>query len=377
MMFVNCSFVNAEGKTMIKVDVRRGTKRPYFLRGKGIRPEGVYVRQAPSTDPASYDAIRQMIIETSGGDFEKGVSFVQDLTLNAASSYFAQKQVAFESAQMQTLGLINKDKLYTNLALLLSDQCQHSIKAAVFQGTRKTIFRDRAEFSGSIFRQLEDAYGFIMKHNNIRSTYNGLDRIDTLDFPAEAVREGLLNAVVHRDYGCSGPIIISIFDDRLELLNPGGLLPNMTVAEVLRGISVQRNKELAAIFYPLRLIEAYGTGYDKIDASYDGSGKTGQISVTANSFCLTLPNRNALGAKTSASKANPIELQSRWSESDRKHVEEIVDLCRAKNLITRKDVQQRLGISQTAAIVLLKKMMDNRVLERLRKGRFVQYSLVH
>ena len=171
--------------------------------------------------------------------------------------------------------------------------------------------------------------------------------------------------------------IISIFDDRLEILNPGGLLPNMTVAEVLRGISVQRNKELAAIFYPLRLIEAYGTGYDKIDASYDGSGKTGQISVTANSFCLTLPNRNALGAKTSASKANPIELQSRWSESDRKHVEEIVDLCRAKNLITRKDVQQRLGISQTAAIVMLKKMMDNRVLERLRKGRFVQYSLVH
>ena len=312
-----------------------------------------------------------MIVETSGGEFEKEVSFQQDLTVKATSRYFAEKKVSWGSAQMQTLGLVNQDRLYTNLALLLSDQCQHSIKAAVFQGNRKTIFRDRAEFSGSIFTQLEEAYAYIMKHNNIRSTYDGLDRIDTLDFPQPAVREGLLNAIVHRDYGASGPIIISIFDDRLEILNQGGLLPNMTVEEVLRGVSEQRNKKLAAICYRLKLIEAYGTGYDKIDASYEESGKTAKITVTPNSFCLTLPNQNDFETESKTSEVNEQGL-----ESDRARVEKIVDLCQKRGLVTRKDVQQMLGVSQTTAIVLLKRMIENGILIRERNGKFTHYKLL-
>lgn len=66
---------------------------------KGIRPEGVFVRQGPSTIPASYDAIRQMLIETSGDHYETGASFQQDLTFNFAAKYFAQKNVAFGKAQ--------------------------------------------------------------------------------------------------------------------------------------------------------------------------------------------------------------------------------------------------------------------------------------
>ena len=84
MMFIHSTFTNYEGKTVVKIEVRRGDKRPYFLKGKGIRPEGVYVRQGPSTVPASYDAIRQMLIETSGGEYEKGVAFEQNLTFETA-----------------------------------------------------------------------------------------------------------------------------------------------------------------------------------------------------------------------------------------------------------------------------------------------------
>ncbi len=66
MMFVRTSFIDYQDKTVIKIEVQRGTKRPYFLRNKGICSEGVFVRQGPSTVSASYDAIRKMIIETSG-----------------------------------------------------------------------------------------------------------------------------------------------------------------------------------------------------------------------------------------------------------------------------------------------------------------------
>lgn len=170
------------------------------------------------------------------------------------------------------MSLFNEDKLFTNLALLLSDQCEHCIKATVFQDTRKLIFRDREEFSGSLFKQLEDAYAFIVKHNNLKATFEGLTRIDNLDFPLVAVREGLLNAVVHRDYGCSGPILISIFDDRLEILNQGGLMQKMTIKEVREGVSEPRNKALAAMFYRLKLIEAYGTGTIRLTAPTKARG---------------------------------------------------------------------------------------------------------
>lgn len=352
---------------------------------KGIRPEGVFVRQGPSTIPASYDAIRQMLIETSGGHYETGASFQQDLTFNFATKYFAQKHVAFGKAQKTSLGLFNEDKLFTNLALLLSDQCEHCIKAAVFQGTRKLIFRDREEFSGSLFKQLEDAYAFIVKHNNLKATFEGLTRIDNLDFPLVAVREGLLNAVVHRDYGCSGPILISIFDDRLEILNQGGLMPKMTIEEVREGVSEPRNKALAAVFYRLKLIEAYGTGYDKIDGAYEGTGKRADISVTHNSFKLTLPNTNYVNAqepelqRPASSQTIPYTntVSSLHPPVTREQNREqlIVSFCRQNGSITRQEIETVAGISQTSTFMLIKRLIADGKLKKLGQGKQTRYKL--
>ena len=391
MMFVRCGFEKLEGKIVVKVDVHRGTRRPYFLKGKGIRPEGVYVRQGPSTIPASYDAIRQMLIETTGETYERGVSLEQNLTFEYAETYFAQRNVAFGETQKTALGLINKDKLYTNVALLLSDQCGHAIKAARFQGTRKLVFRDRAEFSGSIFKQLEEAYAFIVKHNDLHATYEGLQRIDQLDYPLMAVREGLLNAVVHRDYGTSGPILISIFDDRLEILNQGGLMPKMTIEDVREGVSDPRNKALASVFYRLKLIEAYGTGYDKIDSVYEGSGKRAQIAVTDNSFKLTLPNTNFvlptppmmngdsvdhphLASSVLSKNAAPSTKSVRRSKLSSREAS-VLELCRRQGSVTRKNVEAAFGISQTPAVLLLKAMTEAGLLRKIGQGPLTRYVL--
>lgn len=378
MMFVNTSFVEFEDKTVVKVEVHRGTKRPYFLRGKGLRPEGVFVRQGPSTVPASFDAIRQMIVETSAGKFEQGVSFDQNLTFESVSEFFKDRNIAFGSSQMQTLGLINQDRLFTNLALLLSDQCQHTLKVAVFQGTHKTIFRDRAEFSGSMLKQLEDAYAFIMRYNSVRSTFKGLRRIDSFAFPEVAVREGLLNAVVHRDYGSSGPILVNIFDDRLEILNQGGLLPNMTVEEVRQGVSEQRNKLLAAICYRLELIEAYGTGYDKIDVAYANSGKIAQIKVTQNSFLLSLPNLNYQNPVIDDSENTTVENDSSTNFGgavQQQRMKLIIDKCKEQGSVTRKDVERLLDVSVTTANTLLKLMQREQILRVIGRGKSTRYQL--
>ena len=120
------------------------------------------------------------------------------MTFTVAEAEFEQRKIAFGTQQMQTLKIINSDGIFTNLGMLLSDQCKHSIKTAVFQGTDQSIFRDRREFSGSLFKQLNDVYAYLDRYNQTKATFHKLLRIDTRDYPEVALREALLNLIVHR-----------------------------------------------------------------------------------------------------------------------------------------------------------------------------------
>ena len=126
-MFLDCRCETMEGKPVICVRIQRGTARPYYLHSKGIRPEGVFVRQGASTVPASGTAILDMIKETSGDSYEAVRSLEQQLTFDQAAAFFRSRNVAFGPAQMRTLHLIGPDGTYTNLAFLLSDQCSHTV----------------------------------------------------------------------------------------------------------------------------------------------------------------------------------------------------------------------------------------------------------
>lgn len=87
------------------------------------------------------------------------------------------------------------------------------------------MFKDRREFSGSLMRQLDEAYDYIDFHNRTHATFQKLLRVDTRDYPEVAVREALLNSLVHRDYSFRASTLISVYDDRIEFVSVGGLLP--------------------------------------------------------------------------------------------------------------------------------------------------------
>ena len=160
-MFLHYETIVENGKNVVVVDIQRGTDRPYYLAKKGMRPEGVYVRHGYSSVPATDTAIRRMIKETDGDRFEAMRCLNQDLTFEATKKEFELRKTDFGPQQMRTLKLIDQDGLYSNLALLLSDQCVHTIKVAVFQGTDQTIFKDRREFTGSLMQQMNEVYDFI------------------------------------------------------------------------------------------------------------------------------------------------------------------------------------------------------------------------
>ncbi|MBE5965513.1 MAG: hypothetical protein E7255_00815 [Lachnospiraceae bacterium] len=152
----------------------------------------------------------------------------------------------------------------------VSEQCKHSIKFAIFQGTDKLVFKDRKELSGSLFEQLTDAYKTIDFYNGTKATFHDLLRTDERDYPEVAVRKALLNAIIHRDYSFSGSTFINLYSDRLEIISLGGLVSGLSLEAAMLGISQPRNEKLAALFYRMKLIEAYGTGISKIISCYKG-----------------------------------------------------------------------------------------------------------
>jgi len=184
---------------------------------------------------------------------------------------------------------------------------------AVFEGSKKAVFKERKDFSGSLLEQVE-----------------------------EALREALLNAIIHRDYSFSASTLISFFDDRIEFVTVGGLVQEMTLDDILIGVSILRNQNLANVFYRLKLIEAYGTGLPKIMENYEE--KKMNQTAGGNSFVT-------------------------------KREELVLRLFDSNEFIVRNDIEQAAGVSQATAIVLLREMTQKGLLEKVGSGKLVKYKV--
>ena len=305
-MFLHYETLEEDGKKVVAVSIQRGTERPYYIAKKGLRPEGVYVRQGYSSVPATDSAIRQMIKETDGDHFEEMRSLNQELTFEAAQKEFELRDIKFGSQQMQTLKMIDKEGIYSNLGLLLSDQCVHTIKVAVFQGKDQEVFKDRIEF-----------------------------------------------------------------------VSVGGLVPEMELEDIMVGLSVCRNQNLANVFYRLKLIEAYGTGMRKIIRAYKNQQAQPVIESTKNAFKIILPNIN-MESEEKKILSEQITLNKQLEEKTEKlqnRESEILEYIKMNGDITRADAEELLGISASTTLRILKKMVEDGILLKQGKARNAKYIL--
>ncbi len=375
-MFLHYQTIEIDRREIVVVDIQRGTDRPYYLAKKGMRPEGIYVRQGYSSVPASDTAIRRMIKETDGDRFEAMRSLNQDLTFVAAKKEFKLRKIEFGQQQMRTLKLIDHDNLYSNLGLLLSDQCVHTIKVAVFQGTDQTIFKDRREYSGSLLRQMNEVYEYIDIYNQTRATIEKLLRIDVRDYPEIAVREALLNLIIHRDYSFSASALISIYGDRIEFVSIGGLMPGIELEDIMVGISVCRNQNLANVFYRLHLIEAYGTGIGKIMKAYEDMEVKPVIINTKNAFKIILPNINIKYEKEGDFLHSKVPMKNAITEKSFNDKEEkVLEYVSTHGVVTRSDVIELLKTSPSSACRVLRNMVADKLLIQNGKAKNTYYSI--
>lgn len=349
---------------VVKITIGEGSYKPYYLKSKGLKPSGVFIRQGASSAQASPEQIRQMIKESDGDVFEDMRSMEQSLTFHTAEKMFKKYKVEFSEEKYRVLGITDGSKsLYTNLALILSDQCMHTTKVAVFGNDSNTEFRDSKEFTGSVFEQLEDTFAYLMLCNKTVATFKGLERVERSDYPQEAIREALLNAIVHRDYSFSGSIIINVNDNETEFISIGGLVPGLSPDDIRSGISQPRNKKLADVFHRLHLIESYGTGIRRIYNFYSNCATQPRIEVTANTFKIVLPNMNS----------NHVTEEITTKVVVTPQMQTVLDFIEENGQITDCEVQELLEIKHTRAYTLMKKMEKDGLIAVVGRGSSKKY----
>ena len=362
MMFVAIRSEQIEGKNVIHLYISAGSNKPYYLIKNGLKPSGVYVRQGSASVQASAEQIRQMIKNADGDAFEEALSLCQNLTFTKTGAVFHHKGLKFQKAQFITLGITNKEGLFTNLGLLLSDQCPFSIKAAAFQGTDQSQFKDRREFTGPLLTQLEDCYAYIQLNNQTSAEFHGLYRQDSKSYPDEALREALLNSLVHRDYSFTASSMVGIYADRMEFTSIGGLLPGIHKDDIMLGLSVCRNPKLANIFYRLELIEAYGTGLLKIQSAYRNSFSRPEFITTTNAFKVILPHLDQQDFLIKDSHEQSPEIR-------------LLEFARKKKSISRQEAEDFLKVSLSTATRTLQALIEQGKIQRTGRGKNTRYQI--
>lgn len=362
-LYTNIEIKEIDDKKVLLLKIMSGPNKPYYLTDKGLKPNGVFIRHGNVTAPASDENIRKMLKENHDS-FENEVSSNQNLHFNFLNNEFNNKNMIFDESKYKILNITNEDNYFTNLALLLSDECPFSIKCAIFDGNDKINFKDRKEFTGSIIKQLEDCLEYLNLVNRINGKIIDYKRVDIRDYPEYAIRESILNAIIHRNYNFSGSILISIFDNRIEVTSLGGLVSGISLEDIINGsISQPRNKNLANIFYRLKYVESYGTGIGRMLNIYDQFNLKPIFSVTDNTFKVTLPNINY----------KP-EVKSIIVD-DLSQKEKIIKYLEQYGKIKRETVDMLFDISSARSKIILSEMIKENIIMKKGTGKNTYYVL--
>ena len=265
--------VNIEDKLILVIEVFRGNLLPYYLKKDG-KNNGTFIRIEATNRKAEFENILELERQKRHVSYDEEINYETNLAvldLAPIKNRFNAQNKKLDITKLKNLKLVKEenDKLYPTNALLIAlgyfENCM--IKCARFKGTTMEVFLDKKEYSTDLFSMLENTLSFIQNHINLRGEIKGLCRIDTYELPTEALREALINALIHRDYTNLGrDIKVAIYDDTVEIVSPGGLPVNITMEDIHSGRSETRNRVLANLFKELGLIEKCGSGIKRMKA---------------------------------------------------------------------------------------------------------------
>lgn len=261
-----------DDKEVIKVVISSGTEKPYYLRKKGRTPEGCYVRVGSSKERMTERMIDDMYAKRIKHTLKEIDSPRQELTFNQLKIYYEEHGLKLNDNFLQNLDLLTSEGKYNYNAFLLADENSISIKLVKYVGTNKLELLENMEYGN---RCLITATQRLLDRLDVENTtyakieYFGRKEQEKID--SKALKEAVINAIVHNDYSYGNSPIVELYSDRVEITSAGGLPQELSQEEFLEGVTAPRNKELIRVFKDVELIENIGSGVLRILDAYDKS----------------------------------------------------------------------------------------------------------
>ncbi len=268
----------AQGKNLLVIEIFPGPQKPYYLKSKG-KHKGAYIRIGSGNRLATYEMLEALERQRRKISFDAIPAYdVSPDRLDLErfkEDYLKATGRKLQDNHLKNMGLVvyEQEQLWpANAAVLLSDSPARKqlfpyakIECARFKGADMKVFLDQASIDEPIYAAVEPCLAFIKKNIALGSRIGEVFREDRWEYPLEAIREAIANAIIHRDYSILGSDIkVAIFDDMLEITSPGPLPDTLALEELGTGRSEIRNRVLAPIFKDLKLIEAWGTGIQRM-----------------------------------------------------------------------------------------------------------------
>ncbi|MCQ4635704.1 winged helix-turn-helix transcriptional regulator [Anaerovorax odorimutans] len=368
----NITFQTVNNKCIVIVEVYPGFSRPYYLKSEG-KVQGTYVRVGGTTRPADAMKIKELELEGMNLSWDEQIcigypveaetvkKLCDDITkymLEAAVSEEEKRMVKpVTEQQLLNWKILKKTESQlaaTNAFVLMTGE--HfpfaKIQCALFKGTDRDIFIDKKEYGGPLYKQIESAYQFVLRHIDLSAEIEGIVRKDAYELPIGAIREMIVNAVCHRNYLDNACVQVAIYDDRLEVTSPGMLYGGLTLEEAMSGRSKIRNRGVAEVLSRMEIIEEWGTGIRRIvKRAAEYSLPEPEFLEIGDSFRVNLYRYTS---------EKPIKADKKPIKLERERM--ILQYIEEHESITNKEARELLGLAESTTKRILKDLVKQGVL---------------
>ncbi len=340
-----------QGKPVIKVVIAGGQEKPYYLVKNGMTPKGCFVRVGSACQQMAQHQIDELFSKRGRNSIGNISSRYQDLTFEQLKIYYHESAYQLNEQFAANLELLTKEGEYNYAAYLLADRNGCSIKLGKYQGVDRVSLIENQEFGHcSLIKATKAVLDRLDIENKIFTQITDKQRIEQRMLDPVAVREAVINAIVHNDFSNEVPPKFELFDDRLEITSAGGIPAGLGQEEFFMGYSIPQNKELMRVFRDLDIVEQMGSGIHRILQNYPNS----VYQFSANFIRVVLPFAKSF------MDSQPTTMQATMQATPQ--ADKVLSFCTEPK--TRYEIQQHLGLKNRDHFrkAILKPLLDSGLL---------------
>ena len=330
MGLFDVSVENIESKEVIKITFASGSEKPYYLKKLGMSEKGTFIRVGTAAEPMPVKMIESLFAKRTRNSIGKIKSPSQNLSFEQLKIYYEGANMTLNQHFASNLEMLTEEGQYNYVAYLLADVNGVSVKVAKYDGFDRVDLIENNEYGYcSLIKATKQVLDKIEVENKTLAKITSKEREEKRLWNPVALREAVINSLVHNDFTLEVPPKFEFFNDRIEITSFGSLPQGMTEKEFFEGYSVPRNKELMRVFKDLDLVEHLGSGVPRILRSY---GKE-CFKFTDNFLRMTFPATEQVTMQVSMQDTMQVSMQ----------VEELINMLDKE--MNRQEIQSKLKLS--------------------------------